>query len=46
MEHPSLIVFDLNNVAAKPLTLIPKLKAKLKKGHVLSLASCRTCRET
>ncbi len=31
-EHPSLIVFDLNNVAAKPLTLIPKLKAKLKKG--------------
>ena len=31
-EHPSLIVFDLNNAAAKPLTLIPKLKAKLKKG--------------
>ncbi len=31
-EHPSLIVFDLNNVAAKPLTLIPKLKNKLKKG--------------
>ena len=31
-EHPSLIVFDLNNVAAKPLTLIPKLKSKLKKG--------------
>ncbi len=31
-EHPSLIVFDLNNVNAKPLTLIPKLKAKLKKG--------------
>jgi hypothetical protein len=31
-EHPSLIVFDLNNNAAKPLTLIPKLKAKLKKG--------------
>ncbi|WP_419804677.1 response regulator [Terriglobus sp.] len=31
-EHPSLIVFDLNNTAAKPLTLIPKLKAKLKKG--------------
>ena len=31
-EHPSLIVFDLNNAAAKPLTLIPKLKSKLKKG--------------
>ena len=31
-EHPSLIVFDLNNANAKPLTLIPKLKAKLKKG--------------
>lgn len=31
-EHPSLIVFDLNNAAAKPLTLIPKLKNKLKKG--------------
>jgi hypothetical protein len=31
-EKPSLIVFDLNNAAAKPLTLIPKLKSKLKKG--------------
>jgi hypothetical protein len=29
---PSLIIFDLNNVNAKPLTLIPKLKSKLKKG--------------
>jgi hypothetical protein len=29
-EKPSLIIFDLNN--AKPLTLIPKLKSKLKKG--------------
>jgi len=29
---PSLIVFDLNNAGAKPLTLIPKLKAKLKRG--------------
>ena len=29
---PSLIIFDLNNVGAKPLTLIPKLKAKLKKA--------------
>jgi hypothetical protein len=31
-EKPSLIVFDLNNAAAKPMTLIPKLKSKLKKG--------------
>ena len=31
-EKPSLIIFDLNNTNAKPLTLIPKLKTKLKKG--------------
>lgn len=31
-EKPSLLIFDLNNVTAKPLTLIPKLKSKLKKG--------------
>ncbi len=31
-ERASLIVFDLNNAAAKPMTLIPKLKSKLKKG--------------
>ncbi len=31
-ERPSLIIFDLNNANAKPLTLIPKLKAKLKRG--------------
>jgi hypothetical protein len=31
-ERPSLIVFDLNNANAKPLTLIPKLKAKLKRS--------------
>jgi CheY-like chemotaxis protein len=30
-EKPSLIIFDLNNANAKPLTLIPKLKSKLKK---------------
>jgi hypothetical protein len=30
-DRPGLIVFDLNNANAKPLTLIPKLKAKLKK---------------
>jgi hypothetical protein len=29
---PALLVFDLNNAAAKPLTIIPKLKAKLKKS--------------
>ena len=31
-ERASLIVFDLNNLGAKPLTVIPKLKAKLKKS--------------
>lgn len=31
-ERPSLIVFDLNNASAKPLTLIPRLKSKLKRG--------------
>jgi hypothetical protein len=31
-ERPSLIVFDLNNFNAKPLSLIPKIKAKLKKS--------------
>jgi hypothetical protein len=31
-EKPSLIIFDLNNANAKPLTLIPKLKTKLKRG--------------
>ncbi len=31
-DRPSLIVFDLNNASAKPLTLIPKLKAKLKRS--------------
>lgn len=30
-EKPSLIIFDLNSNSSKPLTLIPKLKAKLKK---------------
>jgi hypothetical protein len=30
-DRPALIVFDLNNANAKPMTLIPKLKAKLKK---------------
>ena len=31
-EKPSLIIFDLNSSSVKPLTLIPKLKTKLKKG--------------
>ena len=31
-ENPSLIIFDLNSASVKPLTLIPRLKAKLKKG--------------
>jgi hypothetical protein len=30
-DRPGLIVFDLNNANAKPMTLIPKLKTKLKK---------------
>jgi CheY-like chemotaxis protein len=30
-EKPSLIIFDLNNAAIRPLTMIPKLKSKLKK---------------
>ena len=30
-DKPTLIIVDLNNVAAKPLTVIPKLKSKLKK---------------
>jgi hypothetical protein len=29
---PALLVFDLNNLNAKPLTLIPKFKAKFKKA--------------
>ena len=30
-DKPSLIIVDLNNLNAKPLTIIPKLKSKLKK---------------
>jgi hypothetical protein len=29
---PTLLVFDLNNLNAKPMTLIPKFKAKFKKA--------------
>ncbi len=31
-ERPTLLVFDLNNLNAKPMTLIPKFKAKFKKA--------------
>jgi hypothetical protein len=31
-DRPTLVVFDLNNLNAKPLTLIPKIKTKLKKA--------------
>jgi hypothetical protein len=31
-ERPGLLVFDLNNLNAKPMTLIPKFKAKFKKA--------------
>jgi CheY-like chemotaxis protein len=34
-EKPSLIIFDLNNASAKPLTTIPKLKKELKKGTAI-----------
>jgi hypothetical protein len=30
-ERPTLLVFDLNNLNAKPMTLIPKFRAKFKK---------------
>lgn len=32
VERPTLLVFDLNNTGAKPLTLIPKFKTKLKRA--------------
>jgi hypothetical protein len=31
-DRPALLVFDLNNAGVKPLTVIPKLKTKLKKS--------------
>jgi hypothetical protein len=31
-ERPALLVFDLNNLNAKPMTLIPKFKTKFKKA--------------
>ncbi len=38
-EKPSLIIFDLNNANAKPLTLIPKLKTKLKRTSIIGFLS-------
>jgi CheY-like chemotaxis protein len=38
-EKPSLIIFDLNNANVKPLTLIPKLKSKLKKTSIIGFLS-------
>ena len=38
-EKPSLIIFDLNNANIKPLTLIPKLKSKLKKTSIIGFLS-------
>ena len=38
-EKPSLVIFDMNNVNAKPLTLIPKLKTKLKKTSIIGFLS-------
>jgi CheY-like chemotaxis protein len=38
-EKPSLVIFDMNNVNAKPLTLIPKLKSKLKKTSIIGFLS-------
>jgi PleD family two-component response regulator len=32
---PSLIIFDLNNLNAKPLATIPRLKKELKKGTTI-----------
>ncbi len=31
-DRPTLLVFDLNNLNAKPMTLIPKFKTKFKKA--------------
>jgi CheY-like chemotaxis protein len=38
-EKPSLIIFDMNNAGVKPLTLIPKLKTKLKKTSIIGFLS-------
>jgi CheY-like chemotaxis protein len=38
-EKPSLVIFDMNNTNAKPLTLIPKLKSRLKKTSIIGFLS-------
>ena len=38
-DQPSLIIVDLNNTGAKPLTTIPKLKAKLKGTSIIGFLS-------
>jgi CheY-like chemotaxis protein len=38
-EKPSLIILDLNSNSVKPLSLIPKLKSKLKKTSVIGFLS-------
>jgi CheY-like chemotaxis protein len=38
-EAPSLIIVDLNNTGAKPLTTIPKLKSKLKGTSIIGFLS-------
>lgn len=38
-EKPSLIIFDLNNNSIKPLSLVPKLKSKLKKTSIIGFLS-------
>ncbi|HEX7894623.1 MAG TPA: response regulator [Terriglobales bacterium] len=38
-EKPSLIIFDLNSNSVKPLSLIPKLKTRLKKTSVIGFLS-------
>ncbi len=38
-EKPSLIIFDLNSNSVKPISLIPKLKSKLKKTSVIGFLS-------
>jgi hypothetical protein len=42
-SRPSLIVFDLNNVNAKPLTLIPRLKSTMKRGDLKAKAMEAGC---
>ena len=38
-EKPSLVIVDLNSSSVKPLSLVPKLKSKLKKTSVIGFLS-------